>query len=119
MTTEFYTWHEKEQAFNNLKKNLIFVYESIPFNWKTPIGYTVELTAQSISTFGTVYGVIPTVSLFIGIMQLIRCSLKDIANDLNALDVYVAWNRNDKKINKLFRNIIVDFSTAKQLSFPP
>lgn len=76
----------------------------------------MELIAQSISTFATVYAIIPTVCFSIGTSQLIKCVLDDIGNDLNLLNVYVAWKENGKKINKLFRNIIVDFSSAKQFS---
>lgn len=89
----------------------------LPFDWKTPIGYFIALMAQCVpgacSTFS-----FTSVTCFLIESALLSISiLKDIENDLSALNFVDLSSKKDyERIKKQFNLVVRNYTDAKQLS---
>lgn len=116
-----------EIELNFFKANLIKIYLSIrnrlPFNWKTPLGYSIALSLQAIGTYCSSVCGVPTVCSMIGCCWLLATFVEDMTNDLanfETNDMFEAsLHRNE--IVEHFKNAVKSFVVVKQLSFyiPP
>lgn len=88
----------------------------MPFNWKTPFGYSIALIGESLAGLAMIFMGGPSGVYFVGSSTLIIEFVKDITNDMSNLNVPAFNERNRKKMKKRFYNILQDFSDAKQLS---
>lgn len=88
----------------------------LPFNWKTPLGYLVVQLSEAMSFLSIVSCLISTLCFYAGSCWLIIAFGKDIANDLDLLNVGGASNRNRKLTRERFGKIIQIHMDVKQLS---
>lgn len=88
----------------------------MPFDWRTPLGYSIALVSESLASYSMVFMGGPSACFFVGSCSLIMGFVKNITNDLSSLSVSAISKKNQKKKLKLrFYNILQDFSDAKQL----
>lgn len=95
--------------------NLIFDFDRLPFNWKTPFGYLVAFVSQYLgSTFVlTIFTVVmnlvyETCWFFITVARDIRKELTEFNADVRTS------HENPEKMTKRFVELIQIFSDAKQ-----
>lgn len=86
----------------------------MPFNWRTPFGYLIALTGESLASFSLVFLGIPFVGIFIGSCWLLTAFLRDISCDLANLSVDAKFKRNKKKRNVQFYQTVQNFSDVKR-----
>lgn len=88
----------------------------MPVDWRTPYGYVIAFMVEVFGSFYATYIVVPYLCLAISSLSIINAFIKDIANDLPMLNVTKASDKNHKKINERFCDIVQRFSNAKELS---
>lgn len=93
-----------------------FHYLRLPFNWKTPSGYTLALVGFYAAGYASMFGNSSTVLFMIGSCWLTITFIKDIQNDLSALNVTKRRRINGQKLRKRFCNIVRQFCEIEQLS---
>lgn len=91
----------------------------MPFNWKTPFGYLIAFSLESIEvSFECLFGSMLN-SFFIGSCFLLRTCVKDITTDLDSLNVREKKTTNRdwaKKIKAVLCDAVQDHSKLKQFS---
>lgn len=96
-----------------------FCLFSLPFDWKTPIGYSLAIFSFCIATYVLTSGIVPIVCFFIGSSELFMSFNRDLTSDVKQLNKLGRRSTNDenhREIQQFFVNIVVNFSTLKQLS---
>lgn len=96
-----------------------FCLFSLPFDWKTPIGYSLAIFSFCIVTYVLTSGIVPIVCFFIGSSELFMSFNRDLTSDVKHLNKLGRKSTNDeshREIQQFFVNIVVNFSTVKQLS---
>lgn len=93
----------------------IFYYNRLPFNWKTPLGYTTAYLFGCISVYTIICSILPTICLTVGSYWLNKAIIKDIIMDYRILNDK-ASDINQKEMLELFCKVIEDMSDSKQLS---
>lgn len=94
-------------------KTFSHIFFRLPFNWRTPIGYSVAFLLPLISTFAIDYSILPTACFTIGSYLLIRAVLKIIRNKIQ---ISCGAIKNDKEMKEFFVDVITDISDVKELS---
>lgn len=91
----------------------------MPFEWRTPYGYLIALTIESIVITCIIFSSFPHICFFIGSCLSISSFMDDIQNDLTALMLTKrGLNRNDERVLKQsLCKIVQDVSDAKELSY--
>lgn len=90
----------------------------LPFNWKTPIGYSFAFLLASGSAFAVAYTILPTACFAIGSYWLAIVVVKDIINDFHLRCDKIS-TENGKKTRELKEHlcdVIKDITDVKQLS---
>lgn len=90
------------------------LFRRLPFDWKTPLGYSLANIFLSVSLFGQFLGTIATVCLSAGFSWLLISFAESITNDVKNLKCKRTRNRKLVEMQKMLRNIIVDLSDMKQ-----
>lgn len=88
----------------------------MPFDWKTPYGYLIALSLESIVSFTVGSIVIEQISFFIGSNFFIAYFVNDIVAEMPRLNVHKRSDGKNIELKKHLFNIIDDISEAKQLS---
>lgn len=95
------------------------IRKRLPFDWKTPLGYSIALVLQAIGTYCTSVCGVPSLCSMIGCCCLLATFVEDITNDLanfETNDMFEAsLHRNE--IVEHFKNAVKSFVAVKQLSF--
>lgn len=86
-----------------------------PFNWKTPIGYSVAFTIEFATDMCTQTWFVPTLGFFFGVCRLSITFAKDIASDLNFLNVGGTSTQRQAKLIERFCKIVELYGDARQL----
>lgn len=77
-------------------------FSRLPFNWKTPLGYSMTLSAQSAASFSTLFVSVPLLCFFVGCCVILVSFCEDITNELSMLNLFQNKNkRNNRPIAKL------------------
>lgn len=107
----------------SVRKSINFVFSvyifSLPFDWRTPIGYLLAIFSFCIVTYVLTIGIVPILCFFMGSCELFMSFIKDLIGDVKYLNKLSRKSKNDenhREMQQLFVNIIVNFSTLKQLS---
>lgn len=88
----------------------------MPFNWKTPFGYVINIIIQSGDVYCLALCGQPNICLFVSSTWLLRVMIADVSDDLSLLnenDQYWAENRIEMKA--LLCDIIRNISDAKEV----
>lgn len=104
------------------RENPIYLFHTfwrLPFDWRTPLGYLLAIVFEIVSFFGVISNVSPSACFAIGSYMwakhmFVTEIIKNV-NDLNAL-IINSHRRNIRAMQKLFNNILQDFSDIKELS---
>lgn len=88
----------------------------LPFNWKTPLGYSLALLGFFTAMYATLLSNCPIVPSVISSCWLIITFITDIKNELSQLNATVTRKVNQRKFKKRLCVIIQQFSVIKQLS---
>lgn len=107
---------KNEMKLNKLANSSLIHLCRLPFNWKTPIGYLIALSAEYASVHSALFGFTPVTSFFVGSAFLTTCFVRDIENELPQLNVIARSTRSRKKMMERFCYIVRFHSDAKQLS---
>lgn len=107
------------QKKKQFKQFDIILHFRWPFNWKTPIGFLVAFTVEFVADISTQLWFNPTLCLFIGLCWLTVAFVRDIASDLNFLNVGGTSCHCRAKFIEQFCKIVELFADARQLSFIP
>lgn len=119
MNIKYWNWklfflfsnHQFTNRWNETKNSpfvLYFLFSRLPFDWKTPCGY-------SAATYSLVISIVPIALFFVGAFILFITFIKDITNDVNNLKKLTKKSQKTERM-QLFRHIVKDFSDLKQLS---
>ena len=107
--------------FNRFKyekyKSLIvpLSFERLPFDWKTPFGYLLAISAQAAGYFCICSNAPPVIGYMIGSCWLFISFIEDITTEFLLLNSSEASsNQNDKEFKENFCNIIQLYSDVKQ-----
>lgn len=106
----------RERRFLQIFKLIFILYFRLPFNWKTPLGYSIAFCAQSVTVFYTCFSVSSVVSFLIGSCWMLTTIVEDIANDFSFLNERQSQDEKRKSIKRHFLNIVQLYSDANQLS---
>lgn len=93
------------------------VHFRLPFNWKTPVGYSIVLAFESIVLSSIGLTCVPLISFIVGSCWLTNSFVKDIASDLINFNVKKKRGT-QRRAKKHLCKVINDFADAKQLSKP-
>lgn len=109
---------DKSTIFFWFKKFQTNFFLRLPFNWRTPHGYLIALSIESIVITCIIFSSFPHICFFIGSCWSISSFMDDIHSDLAVLIVTKKrLNRNDeKKFKQTISNIVQDVTDAKELS---
>lgn len=92
------------------------VFDRLPFNWKTPVGYLVAIFTQSAGTYAAIISGVTSMAFLISSCWLFVCIAKDITTDLPLLDCSEKSTRHDPTMKRRFCSIIQMYADARQLS---
>lgn len=87
----------------------------LPFTWKTPIGYAIYVTVESLSSIAIGFSILPSACLGIGSYLLVCAVIEVIANEYHVLCGKATIN-NGQDMKKLFCSMVGDIADIKQLS---
>lgn len=94
-----------------------YIIFRLPFNWRTPFGYLVALTAQSLAAVSTLLCGTTAMSFGIGTCWLFINMAKDIISDFEQLNVAdYSKKTSPTKAMQHFCNIVQCYADLKQLS---
>lgn len=89
---------------------------SLPFNWKTPLGYSIAWTLEYMAAFSLLFFCVCVMCIYLGLTWTISSILKDIANDLCLLEMDKKCDKNIIKLKRQFRDIVQSYAEVKELS---
>lgn len=93
-----------------------FFISRLPFNWKTPLGYSIAFTIEGIVICGQVFSFVPLLSFFIGTCWLMLAFARDLTNQLTHLKYHGQTSRSHGQLKIKFNEILQMYSEARQLS---
>lgn len=110
--------------FLKFMKNINFItkllfycpFHRSPVDWKTPLGFLITSVFEALSFFAVVLCLIQTLCFYTGSCWLLITFAKDIANDLELLNVGGRSDRSRKKMRERFSKVIQIHMDVKQLS---
>lgn len=108
------TVSRKINLINN--NNIIDLCLRLPYDWKTPLGYSLAMLEQSIAAYSSCASVVSMGSFFIGCCWLIISFVKDITNELNLLNDNATSGQSDGKLLMDFIKVVKRHANVKQLS---
>lgn len=86
----------------------------MPFDWKTPLGYTIAFLDELIADAAGVLTYVPLISFFIGSCWAFIFFIKDVTvNDLHFFKVDVRSKNSSVESRKRFCKIVVFYAEAK------
>lgn len=95
----------------------LFCRSRLPFNWKTPLGYSMAMIIFAEATYYLLFCGVLMVCLLVGCSGITQTIVRDISNDVAAFNVSKKqWNQNRMELNTKFNHFIDNYATAKQLS---
>lgn len=97
---------------------LTFHFRRLPFNWKTPLGYSIAIAFEGATLHSVTLGFTPIFCIFLGSAWLEIAFIEDIANDLAEVNSSIDASNGNKRrdLTERFCYIIRFYSDAKQLS---
>lgn len=99
---------------NSFLKNLIL---RLPFDWRTPFGYSIALFIQSVQAFCALLPTAPSFCFFGTTCWTFTVFIQDISNDWNSFNKAAQHSNTDhKKSIKTFCRILQDFTEIKEMS---
>lgn len=90
-------------------------FSRLPFDWKTPFGYSLAWFAQAVAAHSTVLHLNLVVSFLIGSCYFVISILKDIAKDFATLNSTKTSDINHREMTGHFCNIVQFHTDARQL----
>lgn len=93
---------------------LTFFHSRLPFNWKTPIGYSAVVLFLSIATFVLLSTIVPSLCLTIGSSVLVRFFIRLFTREVIGMQRLPRKQRT--KIKERIRVFIQKFADTKELS---
>lgn len=94
----------------------IAFFWSLPFDWKTPLGYLFVLVVESMATFCTCLYLTASLCFYIGSTWMLKSFVEDAANGFSHLNEAETSHRNSKKMKTHFNDIVQLYADAKELS---
>lgn len=93
-------------------------HKRLPFNWKTPLGYSIALCLQAIGTYCTSANGVSIVCSMIGCCWLLKTFVEDITKDLANLEANDIFRGSigQSEIKGRFNSEVKYFTMVKQLS---
>lgn len=101
--------------YSKLFTKLLWLFQRLPFSWKTPLGYHIALMIEAMSFYSVGSIAVPIQSFFVGSCWLMHKFVADITIDLHRINLSTR-RRNYKNVKKRFGAILTDLSEMKQLS---
>lgn len=104
----FNFWHALFWLRKKLEINLL--YKRLPLDWHTPFGYFVVFLTEAGASVATFLCVASVICFLIGSCLLFIHFVKDIADDLPALNVNEPSDSNYMEVKKRFCDIIQSYT---------
>lgn len=102
-------------VLSELVQSLLFWLRRLPFSWKTPLGYVIALTVETMSIYSIGCIAVPIQSFLIGSCWLLKTFVADVAHHLHKINLS-SRRKNYKNVKKRVCGILRDLSEMKQLS---
>lgn len=97
-------------------KSFDLLFSSLwPFNWKTPAGYVIAFAIQFAADMCVQTWLVPTLSFFIALCWVSVAFAKDIASDVNILNVGGTSEQRQSESIEHFCKIVQLYGDARQL----
>lgn len=91
-----------------------FLNFSVPFNWKTPIGYVFMLIIYAIESVSLTISASASLCYMLGSYWVLMAIVEDAVEDLNSFNRINSANLNGRQFNKDFFNAIQLYSELKE-----
>lgn len=93
----------------------MFNFDRFPFDWKTPLGYSIAFLSQAAGSLTILVAYIQLVNLIVGSCWIFIVIAGDITKDATAFNKEAhTSNGNRIEMVKRFRDLVQTYSDAKQ-----